>query len=182
MDESPNPHEAADPPEPFEDYILYRFRLEEAVHLQGVVEHLTDCEGLPARPVEAIKTVHLAIATHVAAFFDDRTDSLNVFRIWRKYFQHRSADIDRWEEDLRPALKKLWRLRSSSGAHADRRIAKQNAARTALSGPEMGGLLRKFFSIADEIAREERAVPGLANAIAAWNLRPGHVEEEGLGT
>jgi hypothetical protein len=39
--------------------------------------------------------------------------------------------------------------------------------------------MRKVWTFAHEIAREESKVPGIAEAIAAWGLRPGHVEEEG---
>jgi hypothetical protein len=158
--------------QPFEDYIVYRYRLREHLHLQEVLRHLHECGDIEGPREEHMQTMRLIIASHLWGFFDTRRDSLDVRKVWPKYFPQHLATIEKLALDLAPLLEKVRMLRHKAGAHSDLSLEAQNKARGELSGADTGAVLRRFFDVAYVLAKDEHRVPGLAEEIATWNLLP----------
>lgn len=165
---------------PFEEYIVFRHRLRELLHLHNILLHLHECPDLSPRPEEEMQTLRLLIVSHVAGFFDTRPDSLKVLDVWREYFPQHRAALSAFEAKIKPLLGKALKLRHKAGAHSDLSIKTQNRARRNFSGRDALRFLDGFFEMANIIVKSERSVPRLAEEIAKWELlEPG--EEIPLG-
>lgn len=159
---------------PFEDYIVYRYRLRELLHLFDIHLHLVECAELSPPPEDHLSTFRLLTISHLAGFFDTRSDSLRVIEVWRKYFPQHRAAIDKLEADLKPALDKARTLRHKAGAHSDLSTHTQTLARGGFTQGEAAFLLDRFLEVAGLVNRSEREVEGLAEQIAKWEgLLPG---------
>ena len=154
-----------------DDYLVYRVRLADLLELHGVIIHLEECNNLSERPADQIRALHLVTAGFLAGFFDTRTDSLNVFRLWKKYFPSREKDVAELEVELASLLDKLTELRHKVAAHADLSLAVQEAARLGLDGPDMRRLLDKFYAAATALLVEEAKIPALTAEIEERGLK-----------
>ena len=165
----------ADQGEPFEDYILYRYRINELVTLYRTLDHLSACPLVsPERRQQHVHVQQLAIAIHLHGFFDRGSDRLNAFDLWRRYFPIKTPLIEDWRNELAPAISKLRDIRHTAGAHANLRLTKQSHVRIWLfyGWSEIDGLCRRFYDCAREIAQAEETVPRLCESIADWGLHP----------
>lgn len=170
-----DPGRASKPPRehPFEEYIVYRYRLREFLHLFDVMLHLNDCPELKPYPEEHMQTLRLVLVSHLAGFFDTRDDSLKAYEVWREYFPQHRKEIDATEKALKPLLGKALKLRHKAGAHSDLSLRRQNRARQNLSSRDTARILDRFFGLALLLSRSEKDVPEMAEEIATWqHLKP----------
>ncbi len=163
-------------PDIFDDYVSFRLRLNELAVLHCTLAHLAECRDLPdERRKEQVQAQRLAIATHLAGFFEDSPDGLNVLRLWSRYFPQQAHKIRAWRKDWARDIRRLRTVRNTAGAHADPIMETQNEGRRwlFLQRSDFKRLLGSFRAAARHIAKQERFEPVLCLTIREYGLTPG---------
>lgn len=163
--------------EDIEEYVLFRQRLDEFLHLFTAWSHYREKpRSDPEWPVNL--TLHIALHVWLYSFFDPK--GLDVRSLWRRVFPWLKPKLEAWRREFQPRLDLLEEFRHVTGAHVNRRIDEHNRVRTALSegveGKSGGGgreALELFVTMARDVTKQEQRRPELVETLARYQLKPG---------
>jgi hypothetical protein len=110
--------------EAIEQYIISLIAINELLCFMTASGHfqLNECPEASGRlqKAELVSAMRAATTTWLWKLFDTRSDSLNIFRVWKSLFNPTfEKEIEELENESKPIVEVLQRVRHKSGAHAD---------------------------------------------------------------
>ena len=129
---------------------------------QAVIPRIPAAEHLPIAA-----TLRTASLGWLASMIDPHRAALNVFPLWRQFFPHRTADIDRVDSAIRPYAGLLQTFRSEVAFHANKSLARHGRARQGVLNPALTQVTLEFLDLSQSLLGEEAGVPGLTQHLAS---------------
>jgi len=112
-------------------------------------------------------TLRTAAFGWLSSMIDPHPAALNVFPLWRLFFPHRGADVNRVEAALQPYQTLLHTFRSEVAFHANKSLARHGRARQGVLNPALTQVTLDFLDLAQSLLGEEARVPGLSQHLAS---------------
>ena len=157
-------------PEDLDEYILFRERLQELLHLWTVWgTYGVKPKGTPERAIG--DTIGIVVRVWLYTFFDPK--GLNVLRLWSVAFPSMKTKVRAWKAAHQNVLDLLEDFRHTTGAHFSRKIEEHNRVRKALTPKLTAEATESFIEIAGEVLTHETERPELVKAIESYDLPRG---------
>src|SRR5438132_9209370 len=108
-----------------QEYRAYRVRLAQFLHFFLLYEKMKEGSDVPENVMghkadKFANSLQVATLGWLASLVDTNNSALNVFRLWKRLFPARSAQIEAVEASIQPQLKTLIKFRNEVAFHANK--------------------------------------------------------------